>query len=41
MTNVEKMIQVFNDAQRDIAGNGNGKIINYDVAIKTILLLRK
>jgi len=41
VTNVEKMIQVFNDAQRDIAGNGNGKIINYDVAIKTILLLRK
>lgn len=41
VANVEKMIQVFNDAQRDIAGNGNGKIINYDVAIKTILLLRK
>lgn len=39
--NVEKLIEVFTDAKRDIAGNGNGKIINFDVAIKTILLLKQ
>lgn len=41
VNNVEKLIAVFNDAIRDIAGNGNGKIINFDVAIKTILSLKK
>jgi len=39
--NVEKLSEVFAEASRDIAGNGNGKIINYDIAIKTILLLKK
>ena len=39
--NVEKLIEVFSLAQRDIAGNGNGKIVNFDVAIKTILLLKQ
>ncbi len=39
--NVEKLSEVFACAARDITGNGNGKIINYDVAIKTILLLKK
>lgn len=39
--NVEKLIEVFTDAKRDIAGNGNGKIVNLDVAIKTILLLKQ
>lgn len=39
--NVEKLIMIFNDARRDIAGNGNGKIVNFDVAIKTILLLKQ
>ncbi len=38
--NVEKLIEVFDNARTDIAGNGNGKIINLDVAIKTILLLK-
>lgn len=38
--NVEKLIGVFTDARRDIGGNGNGKIVNFDVAIKTILLLK-
>lgn len=39
--NVEKLVEIFTDARRDIAGNGNGKIINFDVAIKTILLLKQ
>ncbi len=39
--NVEKIIATFDDARTDIAGNGNGKIINLDVAIKIILLLKQ
>lgn len=39
--NVERLIAVFDKAIIDIAGNGNGKIINFDVAIKTILLLKQ
>ena len=39
--NVEKIISTFNRAQTDIAGNANGKIVNFDVAIKTIMLLIK
>lgn len=39
--NVEKLIEVFTLARRDISGNGNGKIVNFDVAIKTILLLKQ
>ncbi|MCM1349380.1 MAG: AAA family ATPase [Firmicutes bacterium] len=41
VNNVEKLIEVFTDARRDISGNGNGKIVNFDVAIKTILLLKQ
>lgn len=39
--NVEKIIEVFDKARIDIMGNGNGKIINFDVAIKIILLLKQ
>ena len=39
--NVEKLIEVFDKARIDISGNGNGKIINFDVAIKVILLLKQ
>lgn len=39
--NVEKLIATFTDAIRDISGNGNSKIINFDVAIKVILLLKQ
>lgn len=39
--NVEKLIEVFDKARIDIAGNGNGKIINLDVAVKVILLLKQ
>lgn len=38
--NVEKLIEVFDNAVRDIAGNANAKIVNLDVAIKVILLLK-
>lgn len=41
VANVEKLIEVFDKARNDIAGNGNGKIINFDIAIKTILLLKQ
>lgn len=37
--NVEKIISTFNKAQIDISGNANGKIVNFDVAIKIIMLL--
>lgn len=37
--NVERLIETFEKARIDIAGNGNGKIINLDVAIKVILSL--
>lgn len=37
--NVEKIIDTFNRARSDIAGNANGKIVNLDVSIKIIMLL--
>lgn len=38
--NAEKLTEVFGKARTDIAGNANGKVVNLDVAIKTILLLK-
>lgn len=38
--NVIKLIEVLNNAQTDIAGNGNAKIILFDLVIKIILLLK-
>lgn len=38
--NVEKLRKVFIDARTDILGNGNAKIVLFDVAVKTILLLK-
>lgn len=38
--NVIKLIEVLNNAQTDIAGNGNAKIILFDLSIKIILLLK-
>ena len=37
--NVEKIIATFDKALIDISGNANGKIVNFDVAIKIIMLL--
>lgn len=39
--NVERIIGVLDKAREDIAGNANGKIVNFDVAIKMILLLKQ
>lgn len=39
--NVEGLFDVFSRARTDIAANGNGKIIAFDVAIKVILLLKR
>lgn len=38
--NVIKLIEVLNKAQIDISGNGNAKIVLFDLAIKIILLLK-
>ncbi len=38
--NVERLMLTFNNARNDIAANGNGKIINLDVAVKVIMLLK-
>lgn len=39
--NVESIMEVINNAITDIAGNGNGKAINFDVAMRIMILLRK
>ncbi len=38
--NAEKIIDVMNKASIDIGGNANGKIVNFDVAIKMIILIK-
>ncbi len=38
--NVLKLVKVVDDARADISGNGNAKIVFFDLAIKTILLLK-
>lgn len=38
--NAEQLFRVMCDARTDIAANGNGRIINFDVALKVILLLK-
>lgn len=39
--NVLGIFAVINDARTDIAGNANGKLVNFDVAIKMILLIKQ
>lgn len=39
--NVEQIIAELNEAKIDIQGNGNAKIIFFDLAIKMIMLLKK
>lgn len=39
--NVEELIAEFNNAETDIRGNGSAKIVLFDLAIKTIMLLIK
>ena len=38
--NAERLAAAFNDAMIDIEGNGNGKIVKFDLAIRVILLLK-
>lgn len=38
--NAMQLFRVMCDARTDIAANGNGRIINFDVALKVILLLK-
>ncbi len=38
--NAEGLVNVFEHARTDIAGNANGQIVNLDVAVKTILLIK-
>lgn len=39
--NVEKMVEVLEKAREDIRGNANGKIVNFDLAVKMILLIKQ
>lgn len=39
--NVVDMIALFDDARRDIAGNANGKIVFFDLAVRIIMLIRR
>ena len=39
--NVLKMFEVLNKAREDIAGNANPKIVLFDLAVKTILLIKQ
>lgn len=39
--NIEDLMKVFDDARNDIASNTNAKIVCFDVALKTILLLKR
>lgn len=38
--NAEQIVDVMNKAAIDIAGNANGKIVNFDLAIKMIILIK-
>ena len=38
--NVENLRKLFIEARRDVAGNGNAKIILFDVAVKNIMLIK-
>lgn len=39
--NVQALSRTFNDAIKDIAGNANSKIVLFDVAVRTILLIKQ
>ncbi len=39
--NVEDLIALFDRSRRDIAANGNAKIVFFDVAVRTIMYLRR
>ena len=39
--NVERMLQLFSDASSDIRANANAKIVLFDVAIKTTILIKR
>ena len=41
VNNVEGIIGVIDNAISEIGGNGNGKTINFDVAMRIMILLRK
>lgn len=39
--NAEPLIRVMNEAAADIAGNANGKLVNFDLAVKVIMLIKQ
>lgn len=39
--NVQALSRTFNDAVKDISGNTNSKIVLFDVAVRTILLIKQ
>lgn len=40
VNNAETIVRVMNEAATDIAGNANGKLVNFDLAIKMIMLIK-
>ena len=38
-SNVLKFIKLFDEAKRDVAGNANAKIVCFDIAVKSIMLI--
>lgn len=38
--NVNKILSEFNDADRDISGNGNARIIFFDLALQMTILIK-
>ena len=39
--NVLDMIELFDEARRDVAGNANAKMVFFDVAVRVIILIRR
>ena len=39
--NVEDLIELFDRSRRDIAANANAKIIMFDLAVRTIMYIRR
>lgn len=39
--NVIDMIELFDDARRDVAGNANAKMVFFDLAVRVIILIRR
>ncbi len=41
MNNAERIVSAMDKASADIAANANGNIVNFDFAIKMIILIKE